>query len=105
MNQTQRSIFPIYIITNEDLCFDAVNICFPDLLRVIRRQVGGDFYILPSSIHECIILPDSEWGKITAESLQGIVKEINAKYVAAEEVLGDSVYHYSMEKQGLEIAA
>lgn len=100
-----EEMLPMYVLTNEDLCFGAVNICFPDLLRVIRRQVGGDFYILPSSIHECIILPDSSWGKAPAESMQGIVREINAKYVAAEEVLGDSVYHYSMEKQGLEIVA
>ncbi|MCD7815312.1 MAG: DUF5688 family protein [Bacteroides sp.] len=48
----------MYVLTNEDLYFGAVNICFPDLLRVVRRQVGDDFYVLPSNLHECLILPD-----------------------------------------------
>lgn len=94
----------MYVLTNEKLCYGAVNIFFPDLLRAICRQVGDDFYVLPSSIHECIILPASKWKGTDVAELQEIVKEINAGLVSTDELLSDSVYRYGRKKHKLEIA-
>ena len=52
----------------------------------------GPYFILPSSVHETILLPDR--GE-SAEGLLEIVKEINHTQVAPEEVLTDSVYHFT----------
>lgn len=95
----------ILVLSNRELKFGAVNICFPDIWEEISRLTDGDFYVLPSSIHECIILPVSEWGEEKRMKLQMIVREINTGFTVPEEILGSSVYRYSSEKHALEVAA
>lgn len=95
----------ILVLSNRELKFGAVNICFPDIWEEVSRQTGGDFYVLPSSIHECIILPASVWGEEKETELQTIVREINAGFIVPEEILGSSVYRYCVEKHALEVAA
>ena len=64
------------------------------LLQVAsRKQIGefmkGDFYILPSSIHETLLLPDN--GDFDVKALNAMVKEVNATEVALEDILSDKV--------------
>lgn len=61
------------------------------------------FYVLPSSVHECMILPARL--RDDAKSLQSMVEEINATQVSPDEVLADNVYRYSRKAGKLEIAA
>lgn len=60
------------------------------------ERVGGDFFILPSSIHEVLIVPDN--GQMGLRDLEDMVKEVNATQVAPEDKLTDSVYHYDSKK-------
>ena len=53
-----------------------------------------DFWILPSSIHEVVLLPDGKYGE-KAEELAVIVKDINDTQLAPEEILSYHVYRYS----------
>ncbi|MCD8398308.1 MAG: DUF5688 family protein [Lachnospiraceae bacterium] len=92
---------PMYILTNEQLCYGAVNIIFDDILHTVSDKVGGDFYVLPSSIHECLILPIFSWNEKDPEKLQSIVREINQKYVSVEDILGNHIYRYSRAVQKL----
>ena len=64
--------------------------------------LGNDFFILPSSIHEMLILPDD--GQVDAEMLKDMVKEVNATQVAPEERLTDDVYHYDTKDHVFEKA-
>ncbi|MCC8068135.1 MAG: DUF5688 family protein, partial [Clostridiales bacterium] len=84
----------MYVLTNKDMCYGAINIVFDDILHAVSTRLGGDFYVLPSSIHECLLLPVSSWNDTEPQRLQEIVAEINEKYIAAEEVLGNHVYRY-----------
>ena len=61
----------------------------------------GKIYILPSSVHELIILPSSEVDDI--EFLKTMVCEINDSVVADDEILSYNVYQFTKEN-GLEIA-
>ena len=45
-----------YVITNETYNYGAVSIIYPGFLNVIKMGLS-DFYICPSSIHECILMP------------------------------------------------
>ena len=64
----------------------------------ISEKVGEDFYILSSSLHEDIILPDSP--DMDKDVLEQMVKDINAGEVAPEDRLSDHVYMYdSVEKE------
>lgn len=96
-----------YVLTNEEMCYGAVNIYFSDTLREVSSQIGGDYYVLPSSLHECMIVPVSEWTSNGARKLQAIVHEINhnPEYMQVEQILGESVYRYYADTEELEIVA
>jgi hypothetical protein len=61
-------------------------------LEQVRERLGEDFYILPSSIHELLVLPRS---MMDANELQEMVKCVNATVVNPEDVLSDGVYAYT----------
>lgn len=82
----------LYLLTNEAALYGAAVILYPGILREVADYLEGPCFILPSSVHETILLPDR--GE-SAEGLLEIVKEINHTQVAPEEVLTDSVYHFT----------
>ena len=65
------------------------------------ERAGGDFYILPSSIHEVLIVPDN--GEMGLKDLEAMVKEVNATQVAPADKLTDSVYHYDSQAKIFEL--
>lgn len=82
----------LYLLTNTSSLYGAAVLLYPDLLEQIADYLRGPFFILPSSVHETILLTD--YGE-EPEGLLQIVTEINHTQVAEEEVLNDAVYHYS----------
>ena len=65
---------------------------YPHVLEMIGEILKEDFYILPSSIHEVIILPKSKG--IAKEELDAMIQDINHTQVDTEEVLSDHSYLY-----------
>ena len=63
---------------------------------------GKDLYVLPSSVHEAIVLPVG--GRANVRDLREIVSEVNRECVSAEEYLSDSVYLYDWKEDRLTIA-
>ena len=51
--------------------------------------------MLPSSVHECILIPEEDG--MTQEALTGLVTEINENQVDPREVLSDQAYYYCAE--------
>ena len=92
----------LYVLTNAQRCCGAASILFEDVLEKTAQKLGGDYFVLPSSIHECMILPDD--GLFEAEQLHRMVHEINTLHVMPEEVLGASVYRYSAAEHRLTVA-
>ncbi len=85
------------IVTNESKTLGATNLLDTDTLDAIEAT-KGKFFILPSSIHECIIMPKS-FGANVAE-LEDMVREVNRTQVAPNERLSDNVFEYdSLTKQ------
>ncbi len=82
----------MYIITNKNRNFGATCLVYPGLLDSIYEKVGGDYYILPSSIHECIALKVND--DLDPKILRALVRKINYTEVKPEEVLSDNVYVY-----------
>ena len=70
-------------------------------MKSVVKRVGEKFYVLPSSVHELLVVP-SNIGMDVGQ-LKEMVTSINASEVALEERLSDNVYRYSTEK-GLQIA-
>lgn len=84
---------PMYILTLKGRYFGAACICDRELLQNFATTHRTNFYILPSSIHELILLPDS--GREEAQALKSMVEEVNAGHVAPEEQLSDNVYYFN----------
>lgn len=80
------------VVSNKNGWCGAGVIMIPELFRSISNK---DLFILPSSIHEVLALPDD--GNTEVEFLQSMVSEINKYEVAEDERLTDSVYKYFHE--------
>lgn len=76
-------------------------IAYPNFMENVAEQVGGDFYILPSSIHEVLVVPDN--GNMSLGDLEAMVREVNATQVAPNERLTDNVYHYDANDHVFEL--
>jgi len=63
------------------------------------EKLGGSFYILPSSVHEVILVPDNE--EISKDNLVRMVREVNATQVEEQEQLSDFVYYYNAKTKGI----
>lgn len=75
---------------------------YKEYLEIAAEKMNGDFYILPSSIHELLAVPVST---AEIEKLRQMVKEVNDNEVAPEEILGYEVYRYNRETGEVEVAA
>ena len=92
----------LMILTNMQGMHGAGALFYPEQLETIAQQMGTDFFVLPSSVHEVLILPDD--GSQDLDSLQFMVREINRTEVAPEDRLSDFVYHYDAQDHVLERA-
>lgn len=87
-------IVPMYVITNQKRFNGACCILYQNALQQAAEHLKDCLYILPSSVHEVIVIPASAAGD--PKELPSLVQEINITEVAPEEVLSDCVYYYNM---------
>lgn len=85
--------FDMYVLTNESKLNGAACILYENVLYDFAQKLGADLYILPSSVHEVILLP--KLSMFEKDELVNMVKEVNTEGVAADEVLSDHVYEYN----------
>lgn len=86
------STIPMYILTNEQEVNRASALLYGDVLKDFANKKGTDMYILPSSIHEVILLPSDRINDPT--KLLSMVHDANTTVVSIGDVLSDSVYYY-----------
>lgn len=89
----------LFILSNESNLQGAAAVLDHALMQQIAARFPEGFYILPSSVHELLIVSKSM--NIAPEELETMVQEINACEVAEYEQLSDHVYEYDMETQAL----
>lgn len=87
----------MYVLSNRSKMYGAASLLYPDALDNFADAIGGDFYILPSSVHETILVPVSEG--VEPSRLNEMVNEVNATQVEDAEVLGDHIYMYDSTKK------
>ena len=86
----------MFVLTNTLQTFGAACMMYPDLLQKASGQWDVSFFILPSSVHEVLLLPDH--GEYDAQEFENMVYEINRTQLEPEEILTDSVYYYDREE-------
>jgi hypothetical protein len=95
------AVTPLWVLTNRQRVHGASCILYPGLLKRLAAAEKRNFYLLPSSIHEVILL--AEQGSETPQRLKDMIAEVNRTQVAPEEVLSDSLYYYDFREENVKI--
>lgn len=85
----------LYVMTNSKGMFGALSMTLEKELDCFSERINNSFYLLPSSVHEVILVP--AYKEFNVEYFADMVKEINETQVDATEVLSDSIYYYDRE--------
>ena len=94
---------PSYLmLTNEQRTFGASVVLYPGVLDMAAEELGGDVYLIPSSVNEFILVPVSLVPE--AEELEASISYVNETLVAPSEILSKRLYHYDFKTKRLEFA-
>lgn len=77
----------MYVVSNKKKVCGAIQVCL--LKEKLGRMFPNGYIVIPSSIHEVIVLPKDFSDK---DMLDGMVNDVNDSQVAVEEQLGNKVY-------------
>ena len=88
----------MFVLTNKRKSWGAVGILDKDLLH----SIGKSLYILPSSVHETILIPEDE--NMDQTFLDAMVTEVNATQLSQEEVLSGHSYYYDFKGNEIRIS-
>ena len=92
---------PMQILSNQKRAHGAAVILYSGLLKEIADKLEESFYIIPSSIHEVILLSASAMQ--TVSELKCMIEEVNTTQVERQEILSYSLYFYSREEDSIKI--
>ena len=91
-----------YVLSNATTCFGASVLLYPDVMNQLAQNAGDNLFILPSSVHELILMRDT--GEMSAEELQAMVSSVNQEELDPQEVLSNEVYYYNKDEHSLTMA-
>lgn len=96
----QKDEIRMYVLTNRAKINGASAMLYSDKIRELAKRLQTDIMILPSSVHEVLLLPDDHEQEYAF--YRQMVEEVNTTQVEPEEILSYSLYRYSREKAEIE---
>lgn len=91
------------VVSSQDRERGAGVVLYPGFLKEMHRRYGCDIYVIPSSVHEMILVPKFEG--MDSEYLKAMIKEVNKCTLLPEDVLSDSLYEYDSENDKLQMVS
>ncbi|MCH5248492.1 MAG: hypothetical protein J1E98_01100 [Lachnospiraceae bacterium] len=101
--EIKADMLPMYILSNKASRYGCSCINYKNVLADFAEELGDDIYIIPSSVHEAILLPVIEVC-VGLSELKDMVYSVNRTVLDSEEFLSDNVYLYSRETKQITIA-
>lgn len=92
----------MYIMTNKRCAYGATEILRPGELKKRAEEFNSDLVVLPSSVHEVLVLPYC--AGMNLELFRRTVRDVNDDAVIKEEQLSNQVYLYRRDKDCLMVA-
>lgn len=92
----------MYVLSNSVRNYGASCIFYPHVAEMIGQMLKDNYYIIPSSIHELIIVPESKG--LDEDEMNEMIKEVNHTQLAAEEILSEHVYYYDRSECRIKIS-
>lgn len=94
----------LYVLTNDFAHHGAACVLYPDKLKDLADRFGSDLLILPSSIHEVLIIADSDtFTEHDYHVFCNTIKNVNRESIQPEDFLSDNMYRYCRETGRLQI--
>lgn len=87
----------LYILTNIEKIYGAGVVFYPEILNMVSKKLGGDFYAIPSSVHEWLVF--SEDVNNCQRDYHQMITEINENMVHRTEVLSDYLFKYDSNRE------
>lgn len=100
VKSTEEEEINLYVLTNHEKLYGASAMLYSDKVGELADRLQSDLIILPSSVHEVLLLPDDR--EQPYDFYRQMVEEVNTTQVEPEEILSFSLYRYSREKAEIE---
>lgn len=85
----------MFVASFKNMLFGASSILSPKLMKHVANMFHGNFVILPSSVHEVIIVKSPEPGHV--DDFVNMVSEVNRTAVDPVDRLSDNIYAWDEE--------
>lgn len=95
-----KQIEELYIATTKDLWYGASVICTYDFFKKAAGKKEGNYYVLPSSVHEVLLVKEDH--EVQPKDFRQMVNEVNCMAVEEAERLTNNAYHYDVKRNLLE---
>jgi len=92
----------MYVLSNEKKQFGASVILYDNVIKEFSESLNSDIYILPSSVHEVIMIPSILVDSV--DKLNEMICEVNATQVPLMDILSNHSYFYSRDKESITCA-
>ena len=87
------------VVTSGNRLYGATYMIYKEKLIQLADSLGGDYYIIPSSVHELIVLPVTE--DLSKHTINELIGQVNTNELDVEEVLSNHVYMFVKDEQVL----
>lgn len=94
---SKKNTSEIISVTNKQGEYGAGVLACKDAIAGIAKELEQDLYILPSSIHEILLVPVETATRERLEEMSNMVREVNETQVDPEERLSNHAYAYSRD--------
>ena len=99
VQEMEENQIPMYVLTNEKCCYGAACLVYPRMLEILAEKIQNDFFVIPSSVHEIIIISKTE--DVNSFHLNEMINEVNLTQVEEEEWLSNHTYLYQRNNKKL----
>ena len=99
MAMTRDGKSVMYVLSNKEKMDGAIVMALKESMQEVYTKINEGFYVLPSSRHEVLVVPDS--AGMSSEELAVMVKEVNQSVVEDRDILSDNVYHFNGKILGI----
>ena len=89
----------MYVLTSDDKLYGAKYLADTDKLDEISEKLGCDLVVIPSSVHECIILPND--GSMDRAVIESMIHDVNSTQVPPKDILSEHAYCYDAQEHEL----
>ena len=93
--RTVKDMDEVFLLSNKDMFWGAAALFYPGVIDRLH-ELMGDFYVIPASVHELLVLSVS--ADFDPKNVIGVVRTANRSVVRGNDILSDDIYVCESDK-------